>query len=231
MQAKKCVLSIALLFAYVGFLPAGMFAQEGEGNDDPDATTSLGITLSGPLTPMAHHVGFAWGVSAGAGYNFDRRNALIGEFMWNSLSPTNGTLEPIRVALLTSNVSGHGNLFAFTGNYRLELRGRALGTYIIGGPGWYYRTAGLSRPVPQGTTITCDPIWVWWGYSCAAGFVINNLTEVHHNAGGVGFNAGIGFTARVGEAPYRMYVETRYHFAHTGAINSKLIAVTVGIRY
>jgi hypothetical protein len=106
-----------------------------------------------------------------------------------------------------------------------------VGTYLIGGPGWYYRTAALSRPVPEGTTITCSPIWVWWGYSCAAGFVTNNLTEVHHNAGGLGFNGGIGFTARVGEAPYRMYVETRYHFAHTGAINTKLVAVTVGIRY
>jgi hypothetical protein len=231
MRVINCGVFIGVLLAYFAFMPAGTLAQEGTGNDDPLATTSLGISLSGPLAPMAHHVGFAWGVSAGAGYNFDRRNALIGEFMWNSLYPTNGTLEPIRAALLTANVSGHGNLFAFTGNYRLELRGRTVGTYFIGGPGWYYRTVALSRPVPEGTTITCSPIWVWWGYSCAGGFVINNLTEVHHNAGGLGFNGGIGFTTRVGEAPYRMYVETRYHFAHTGAISTKLVTATVGIRY
>jgi Outer membrane protein beta-barrel domain len=226
----RIILLICMCFAVV---PCGAWSQEPEhpGNDDPRVTTSLGIPLSGPLSPTAEHVGFAWGVNAGVGYNIDRRNALIGEFMWNSLYPTNGALEPIRIALLTSNVSGHGNLFAFTGNYRLELRGRAFGTYLIGGPGWYYRTAALSRPIPNGTTITCDPIWVWWGYSCAAGFVINNLTEVHHNSGALGFNAGVGFTARVGEAPYRMYVESRYHFAPTGAISTKLVAVTVGIRY
>ena len=218
------------LWTYL-MIPRGIYAQEGTGNDDPLVTTSLGLPLSGPLMPMAHHVGFAWGVSAGVGYNIDRRNALIGEFMWNALYPTNGTLEPIRIALLTSNVSGHGNLFAFTANYRLELRGRVFGTYFIGGPGWYYRTAALSRPVPEGTTIACTPAWVWWGYNCATGFVINNLTEVHHNAGALGFNGGAGFTARVGEAPLRMYVEARYHFAPTGAISTKLVAITVGIRY
>ena len=222
-----------ILCIVLSLLPRVTAAQDIEfsGNDDPRVTTSLGIPLSGPLKPTSQHIGFAWGVSAGVGYNIDRRNALIGEFMWNALYPTNGTLEPIRIALLTSNVSGHGNLFAFTGNYRLELRGRVFGTYLIGGPGWYYRTAGLSRPVPNGTTITCDPVWVWWGYSCATGFIINNLTEVHHNAGALGFNGGIGFTFRVGGAPARMYLESRYHFAPTGAISTKLIAVTVGIRY
>ncbi len=212
-------------------LPCAAWAQEGTGNDNPDVTTSLGMPLSGPLNPMKNHASLGWGISAGVGGNFDRHNAIIGEFMWNWLYPSNATLEPIRIALQSANVSGHGNLFAFTGNYRLELRGRTYGTYFIGGPGWYYRTASLSRPVPTGTPITCSPAWLWWGYNCAAGLVITNLTEVHSNAGALGFNAGIGFTFRVGEAPNRMYVESRYHFAHTGSISTKLVAVTVGIRY
>jgi hypothetical protein len=144
----KLLLSICLVA-----LPSVTLAQDVEfsGNDDPSVTTNLGIPLSAPLAPMGDHVGFAWGVDAGVGYNFDRRNALIGEFMWNALYPTNGTLEPIRIALVTSNVSGHGNLFAFTGNYRLELRGKVFGTYFIGGPGWYYRTASLSRRNVRGS--------------------------------------------------------------------------------
>src|ERR1700751_408108 len=101
-------------------VPGASWAQESPGPDDPSVTTSLGVPLSAPLTPTAQHVGLAWGVSTSAGYNLDRRNALIGEFMWNALHPNNETLEPIRVALLTSHVSGHGNLLAFTGNYRLE---------------------------------------------------------------------------------------------------------------
>jgi hypothetical protein len=44
-------------------------------------------------------------------------------------------------------------------------------------------------------------------------------------------NGGVGFTIRVGEAPYRFYVESRYHYAPTKNINTQLVAVTVGFRY
>lgn len=212
--------------------PGYVSAQEEEGgNDNPIITTSLGIPLSAPLSPTARHVSLGWGVNAGVGYNFDRRNALIGEFMWNWLFPADQALRPIRAALQSRGVSGHSNLFALTASYRFELRGRALGTYFIGGVGWYYRTAGLSKPVPPGTTITCDPAWLWWGFDCKTETVVTDLTEVHSNAGAAGVNGGIGFTARVGEAPYRMYVESRYHFAPTRNISTQLITVTVGIRY
>src|SRR5260221_9620246 len=88
-----------LLWSCLVGLPSVAWAQDVEfsGNDDPSVTTSLGIPLSVPLAPMRDHVGFAWGVSAGVGYNFDRRNALIDEFMWNALYPTNETLQPIGI--------------------------------------------------------------------------------------------------------------------------------------
>jgi len=46
-----------------------------------------------------------------------------------------------------------------------------------------------------------------------------------------GGNIGIGFTARVAEEPYRLYVETRYHYAPTRNISTELVTVGVGIRY
>jgi hypothetical protein len=100
-------------------LPSVALAQDVEfsGNDNPSVTTSLGIPLSAPFGSDWRPRRFCVGVGAGVGYNLDRRNALIGEFMWNALYPRNETLEPIRIALATSNVGGHGNLFAFTGNY------------------------------------------------------------------------------------------------------------------
>ena len=220
-----------LLWIYLVALPCGVRAQEGGGNDDPSGTTSLGIPLSAPLNPMGQRASLGWGVSFDAGYNFDRRNAVIGGFMWNWLYPTDSMLQPIRIALQSPNVSGHGNLFAFTGNYRLELRGRVLGTYFIGGPGWYYRTASLSKSIPVGTTISCSPAWLWWGYNCSTGFVVTNLTIAHSSASAIGFNGGVGFTFRVGEAPNRIFVETRYHFAPTGSVSTKLITLTVGMRY
>ena len=212
-------------------VPWYLWGRSGTGNDNPRGTTNLGMPLNAPLSPTAQHVSWGLGMSAGAGYNFDRRSALVGEFLWNWLYPTNQTLRPIQVALNTNKVSGHGNLFALTGGYKLELRGRALGTYLIAGGGWYYRTASLSRPVPDGTTIGCIPAWVWWGYDCSSGIIVSDLTEVHSNASAPGVNGGVGITFRVGEAPYRMYMESRYHFAPTKNITTQMLIVTWGIRY
>ena len=225
------VTTILLLIHLVAF-PLGVRAQGEPGNDNPSATTSLGLPLSVPLSPTSQHVSFAAGFSVSAGYNFDRRNALVGEFMWNGLYSTNETLVPIRAALGNASVSGHGNVYAFNGSYRLELRGKTFGIYFIGGPGWYYRTVWLSKPVPTGTTISCDPAWLWWGYDCAAGLTVTDQTRVHGSAGALGVSGGGGLTIRVGsEAPYRMFVESRYHFAPTGSISTKLLVFTVGIRY
>jgi hypothetical protein len=223
--------AVRILF-WIGFalLPWNLRAQE-TGNDDPSVTTSLGIPVSVPLSPISRQLAGAWGVSSGVGYNFDRKNALIGEFMWNSLYPTSQALQPIRVALHSPGINGHGNLFALTSEYKFELRGRKFGTYFIGGGGWYFRTASLSKRVPTGTTITCDPAWLWWGYTCTSGLVISDLTIASSNASAFGANGGIGFTIRVGEAPYRVFVESRYHFAPTKNVTTQLIAVTFGIRY
>ena len=68
------VLTILLLIHLVAF-PCGAWAQESPGNDNPSVTTSLGLPLSVPLSPTSQHVSFAAGISVGAGYNFDRRNA------------------------------------------------------------------------------------------------------------------------------------------------------------
>jgi hypothetical protein len=206
-------------------------AQSEHGNDDPSVTTNLGIPLIVALNPLGRFTNGGWGVDSGIGYNFDRRNALIGEFMWNTLNPTSSVLQPIRVALQSPNINGSSNLFALTGNYRFELRGKRFGTYFIGGGGLYYRNASLSKPVPTGTSITCDPSWLWWGYNCTDGLVITNVTLVKSNSTAFGANGGVGFTIRVGEAPYRVYVESRYHYAPNRNVSTQLVAITVGIRY
>ena len=195
---------------------------EGPGNDNPRGTTNLGMPLNAPLSPVSQHVSWGFGVNTGAGYNFNRRHALY---------PAEQGIRPIQVALNTNKVNGHGNLFAFTGGYKLELRGKAVGTYFIGGGGWYYRTASISKALPPGTPIGCSPAWLWWGYDCSAGAVVGNLTEVHSNSSALGVNGGIGLTFRVGVAPYRMYVESRYHFAPTKNITTQFLTVSWGIRY
>jgi hypothetical protein len=207
-----------------------LYAQD-EGDDNPRGNVNLGMPISAPLNPTSRFVNLGLGTTVGAGYNFTRRHAVVGEFMWNNLFATNGALAPIKAALQNPNLNAGGNLYAFTGNYRLELRGKAVGTYLIGGGGWYYRNTHLSQKVTTGSSVTCNPTWLWWGFSCESGTVTANQTLASSASHALGVNGGIGFTARVGDAPYRIYVETRYHYAPTKGVSTQLVALTVGIRY
>lgn len=202
-----------------------------EGNDDPRGNIHVGTTLAAPLNPTAPFSQFGWGLSMGAGYNFTRRHAVIGEFMWTHLFATDSALAPVRAIALMPNVNGASNLFGFTGNYRFELRGSKFGAYFIAGGGLYYRTVYLSQRMILGTSIPCARVWIWWGATCTDGIVPAGQTIGDTTAFAPGGTGGVGFTARVGEAPYRVYVETRYHYAPTKGVSTQLIGVSVGIRY
>jgi hypothetical protein len=225
----KCGINILLCTCLI-VVPSSIHAQFEPENDDPSFTSNLGLTTSLPLRPTSQYATAGLGVDVGAGGNFDRRNALIGEFMWNWLYPTDAALQPLRVAIQSPNIGGHGNLFALMANYKFELRGKLLGAYFIGGGGWYHRTTSITRQIPTGTNI-CNPIWLWWGYNCTSGIVTTNLTVANSSSSAFGANGGIGFTVRVGDAPYRFYVESRYHYAPTRNVSTQLVAFTFGIRY
>jgi hypothetical protein len=167
-------------------------------------------------------------VDVSAGYNFTRQHALEGAFMWNWIYASNSAIQSLQQVLQTENVSGHGNLFVFTANYKYELRGKLLGTYIVGGPGWYRRTTDVTKVIPLGTVVPCQPIWVWWGVPC--GPTITSTTA-SSSSNTLGANVGIGFTIRLGDAPYRWYVESRYHYAPTKNIGTQLLTMNIGFRY
>jgi hypothetical protein len=205
--------------------------EEEEGDDDPKGNVNLGMPISAPVNPTAQFVDLGLGITVGAGYNFNRRHAIVGEFMWNNLFLTNGALAPIRAALQNPNISARANLFAFTANYRYELRGAVRGIYFIGGGGYYFRDSSLSQNVTTGSSITCTPTWLWFGSACESGVVTANQTLKSSSSHNLGVNGGVGFTARVGEAPYRVYVESRYHYAPGRGVSTTLVAVTIGIRY
>ena len=193
--------------------------------------SNVAMIINVPVNPSAQAVGTGWGIAGGVGYNFNRRSALIGEFMWNRVPPSGGALKPFETAIQSQDLSAHTDLYALTGEYRFELRGRLLGTYLIGGGGWYFRNTWLSTEVPSGTGTICGPSWRWWGYACTAGTVNPNQPPVTSSTNALGANGGIGFTARIGEAPYRLYTEARYHFAPTKNISTQFITVAVGIRF
>jgi hypothetical protein len=205
-------------------------AQE-ECEEDCKLNTNFAIIVNEPVGSPAQVVGTGWGMVGGAGYNFNQRHAMIGEFLWNRVYPSRGGLQPLQTALQSQNLKANTDFYALTADYRFELRGRLVGTYFIGGGGWYFRNTWLSQEVKSGAGNICTPTWRWFGYTCTAGTVNAGQPPVTSSSNALGANGGIGFTARVGVAPYRLYAEARYHYAPTINMSTKFIAITVGIRY
>jgi hypothetical protein len=199
-----------------------------QGNDNPSFTDSLGLSVSAPLGPISHYASIGLGVNASAGYNFTRRHALEGAFMWNWIYASDSAIQSLQQIVQTDNVRGHGNLLVVTANYKYELRGKLLGTYIVGGPGWYRRTTSVTKEIPAGTNVPCQPIWVWWGIPCGT---TTTSTTSSSSSSKLGGNIGVGFTIRLSDAPYRWYVESRYHYAPTNNIHTQLLTISVGFRY
>jgi hypothetical protein len=224
-RALLAVLALALMTAA---WTTPLYAQE----ESEKINSNLGFSIATPLNPTAQFTSPGWGFTAGAGYNFSQHHSIIGEVMWDRLYATDNAIGAIRAVVpQSSGLSGHNSIFAVTANYRFELRGKSRGVYFIGGGGWYYRSASLSREVTTGTTTTCTPEFLWWGFSCESGVVTSNQTLASTHSSALGANGGVGFTVKVGEPSYRFYVESRYHYAPNKRFSTQLVNITVGIRY
>ena len=198
-----------IVILMIALLPPQLLHAQGDCGNECKVNTNLAMIINVPVNSTAEVVGTGWGAVAGVGYNFTPRNAVIGEFLWNRVSSSNGSLEPLQAAVPSSNLSGSANLYALTGNYRFQLRGRLLGTYLIGGGGWYFRGTHLSSEITVGPGTVCTTAWLWWGFTCASGTVTAGQTLESSSSSAWGTNVGMGFTVRVGEAPYRLYTEAR----------------------
>jgi len=214
------------------FVALPVRAQTFESSPLPSRLNSnAAFTVSAPLSPTASYTTAAWGFAYGVGYNFSRRHSILGEVMWNSLSPTSEALAPIRAALQNNDISGHGNLVALTANYRLGFEGKVFGTYLIGGGEMYYRDASLSQHVVVGESVSCTQAWLWWGFNCESGTVTSNQTLASSNSIAPGGNVGIGFTVRIPDSGYKFYVESRFNYASNRGVPTKILPIYVGVRF
>jgi hypothetical protein len=189
---------------------------------------NIGGGVTPPLNPTAQYAGLSGNFVAGGGYNINKKNAIIGEFMWAGLPPERFILHPVNAPF------GNVNLYTLTANYRYQLDSinrSHFGVYAIAGGGWYYRYTSVDKNfvVPPGTA--CDPIFTWWGYACdPAGFVYTATVAFKGNSAG-GVNGGVGFTIRLSDSGWKLYMESRYHYAWNNRIPSTIVPVTFGLRF
>jgi hypothetical protein len=226
----SCLASLVVVLASTQALSA----QSGDAwcGDHCKINSNLAAVVNIPLNPTAQVATVGWGLDGGLGYNFNKRHAIIAEFMWNRTYPAGDSFQVLRTALQASNLNAYGDFYVLTGNYRFELRGELFGAYLIGGGGLYVRYTHLSRSVTiLGSATPCTQSWLWWGFNCTSGFVTASQTLASSTSSAFGGNAGAGFTFRVGDAPYRIYTEARYHYAPTARITTRFITVTSGLRF
>ena len=215
--------SVILRIAAAGALC--LHAQESKIN------TNLGMGVSTPLNPTAPLIGASANVVTGVGYNFNEHHSIVGQFMWSGLPANKDALRPIWAVAGASDFSGHSNLFTLTANYRFQQQWKVFGVYVIGGGGWYYRHASLSREVVVGEGTLCGPSWQYWGYGCVNGIVSQDQTLISAGSTALGGNVGAGFTIKITEDGYKFYVEARYHYAPTKNIPTTIIPITLGFSW
>lgn len=215
-------------------IPIWIFPLKAQDSTSPHferLTSNAAFNVSVPVSQAATFASAGWGFTYGAGYNFNRHQAIVGEIMWNSLYPSNAALAPIRAALQDNSINGHGNLVAVTANYRLQFAGKVHGTYLMAGGGMYYRQASLSRSITVGESVTCNPAWLWWGFTCTSGNVTSNQTLASSSSTVLGGSVAIGYTVAISDSGYKFYVESRYDYAPNKHVATQFVPIAIGIRF
>lgn len=223
---QSATIAFAITVILLTWLPS-LHAQDYDCGDECRINSNVALVINQPLNATAEVASTGWGAVAGVGYNFNKRNAFVGEFMWNRIYPASQSLNPFQ----SGNLDGTSDLYMMTGNYRFELRGRLLGAYLIGSGGLYIRHTRLSATITAGSGTVCTQAWLWWGFTCTSGNVTAGQTLTTSTSTVLGGNVGGGVTFRVGEAPYRLYAEARYHYAPTKGVSTQFVAIALGVRF
>jgi hypothetical protein len=217
----RAMIILVVVLSAAGAVP--LFADDYE-----KFSFKAGAGISTPLNPTGAYAGVSGNVVFGAGYNINKNNAVVGEFMWSGLPSNLFVIQPVKAPF--SKI----NLFTLTVNYRRQfdrLKGSPFGVYLIGGGGWYYRYVSIDKNyvVPAGTV--CQPAYYWWGYGCDPSGYVHTQTVASKGSSTGGLNAGTGFTIRFSDSNWRFFTEARYHYGFTERIPTTLVPVTIGMRY
>ncbi len=207
---------------------------KGQGYAEPGVTGPIGWNIGGtiafPLGDSADRVNVAGGLAAGVTFNFARNFGAQLEYGadWSSLKT--GQLQNV-------GIGGNALLQYFDLNLVFHpTRAGAIGFYLIGGGGLYYRGAEVTKA--EGTIIQpyCDP----WLYYCSAVPVPVESILGSRSSWDFGLDGGVGMTFAIAP-PLRLYLEARYHYifgpSYTAAngerraADGQYLPLTLGLRF
>lgn len=176
-------------------------------------TFEVGGGLTLPTGGTKSYAKTSYNFQGGVGRNFNKKLGVIAQFDWDNFGIQTNTLNNLLAiynglgatdssgAALTQ-LNGSSHIWSLTLNpiYNF-VGGEKLGAYVIGGAGFYHKTATFSVP-EIGTGY--DPYYGYYQFQA-------NATLDSYTSNAVGGNVGIGFTYKLSRfANERLFAEARY---------------------
>jgi hypothetical protein len=208
---------VRLIFSLFAALMLCVVA-EGQ-NNDHRWTGDVGAGFTPLLGSLNQRLDNGWHVTFGAGYRVSHRFTIGGQVMYNGLGVSKGLLNEVGVP------DGNAHLWAFTAEPRLTFAPHHHVTpYLVGAVGYYRRVVNFTQPTIATVTIF-DPFFGVFPVFVRADEVLGTVVR-----DGIGGNGGAGLEAGI---PYgaRLFVEARFHYASTGAIPTRMLPFTIGVRF
>lgn len=199
-----------------------------------------GAGLNLPVANTGKYYTPSYAITAGAGINFNKMFGVLGEFHYDHMNLTSGSLN-YQYANYIANygatpsdlvgLDGNAHVIALTVNPVVNFSGSnrnsKLGAYLTGGVGFYHKATNFTLPEAVQS--------YYYTYVTA-----QNIET--YSANGFGVNGGVGLTYKLGEfSSNRLFAEARYHWMNLGnnsaesfpynRRNTEYVPVTVGIRF
>ncbi len=200
-----------------------------------------GAGLNVPAGNTAKYYTPSYTITAGAGINFNKMFGILGEFHYDHMGLTAGSLNYQYNNYVTysdatasdlAGLDGNAHVIALTVNPIVNFvgadRGSKFGAYVTGGVGYYHKVTNFTLPEEVDT--------YYYSY-------ITNATFDSYSANAFGVNGGVGLTYKLGQfSSERLFAEARYNwlkiptntnndFFPFNRRNSEYIPITVGIRF
>ena len=196
-------------------------AVSARAQDERRFTVNAGAGFSPLVGQISDRLNNGWHVTVGGGYRFTRHFETNLQFTYNGFGVKPLVLQEADVPAANSH------LWSLTVNPKLRLHpvGR-LDPYFTGAVGYYRRTIQFTQPTLAPIDIF-DPFFGFFFFPTLvqANIVLGNVTR-----GGVGGSLGAGF-----DLPFvggtRFFAEARYQYASTGSIPTRMVPLTLGVRW
>lgn len=198
-----------------------LFASQASAQSEHPVSFNVGGGYTPILGKAENRLQNGWNMTGGVAYNFHSPFSIGAQFLWNGLGVSRTLLN------VAGAPNGDANVWAITAEPRVRLPiGTTINPYIVGGVGYYRRTVHFTQPTLEQVAFF-DPI-----FGVLFPGVVNTLRVLNTSRqSGIGGNLGAGFQIGLGKGGVSLFTEARYHYANTGALPTRLIPVTIGLRF